>query len=55
MKNEKCIYCREYGNLPCEKCDKFDKNKVYIDLSKLSGEEILELIFSTNILSITVS
>lgn len=44
MENEKCIYCREYGNLPCEKCDKKDKTKIYLDLSKLSGEEIKEVI-----------
>ena len=44
MKKEKCVYCREYGNLPCEKCDKQDKNKIYLDLSKLSEEEIKEVI-----------
>lgn len=49
MKKEKCTYCREYGNLPCEKCDKQDKTKIYLDLSKLSGEEIKTVIEITNI------
>ena len=22
---EKCTYCREYGNLPCEECNKKSK------------------------------
>lgn len=29
MSNEdKCIYCREYGNLPCEECEKKAKEKI---------------------------
>lgn len=44
MKHEKCTYCIEYGNLPCEKCDKFDKTKVYIDLSKLSKNKIRKVV-----------
>lgn len=43
---EKCTYCREYGNLPCEECNKkleekkaMNKDKYFIDLSKLSDEQ----------------
>ena len=43
---EKCTYCREYGNLPCDECEKkleekkaMDKTKYFIDLSKLSEEQ----------------
>lgn len=25
---EKCTYCREYGNLPCDKCNKKSTNKL---------------------------
>ena len=50
---EKCTYCREYGNLPCDECEKkleekkaMDKTKYFIDLSKLSEEQI-ENIYNT--------
>ena len=43
---EKCTYCREYGNLPCDECNKkleekkaMDKEKYFIDLSKYSDEQ----------------
>lgn len=43
---EKCVYCREYGNLPCDECNKkleekkaMNKTKYFIDLSKCSDEQ----------------
>ncbi len=50
---EKCTYCREYGNLPCDECNKkleekkaMYKTKCFIDLSKCSEEQI-ENIYNT--------
>ena len=40
---EKCVYCREYGNLPCEECDK--KLEAKKAMSKTNREdEMIEML-----------
>ena len=40
---EKCTYCREYGNLPCEECDK--KLEAKKAMSKTNREdEMIEML-----------
>lgn len=34
MEKYKCTYCREYGNLPCEECDKKNKENLTMEKTK---------------------
>ena len=42
---EKCTYCREYGNLPCEKCNKKLEAKKAMSkrLEEIKDEYVIEL------------
>ena len=35
---EKCVYCREYGNLPCDECNKKLEAKKLFDDAKEENE-----------------
>ena len=43
INEEKCTYCREYGNLPCDECNrKLEANKAMSRLDEIMNEIVQE-------------